>query len=102
MDEQIKEPEQKRKKSKWWIIIAVAAAITALTVALVPFLFVAGGWGLLYAGLALSPNPPKPQITKAEFPYTLVYEIDGEQFTVSDTYGVDGRAKRKLEDSVNG
>lgn len=82
MNEQIKEPEQKRRKSKWWIIIAVAAAITALA----PFVFVAGVWSLLYAGLALSPNPPKPQITKAEFPFMLVYEIDGEQFTVSDTY----------------
>ena len=29
---------------------------------------------------------PEPQITKAEFPFEIVYEIDGELITVTDTY----------------
>ena len=86
MDEQAKDTQQKKRKPKWWLVIVIAAAVTVICIALVPVLFVAGGWGLLYAGLALSPDPPKPHITEAEFPFTLVYEIDGEQFTVSDIY----------------
>lgn len=29
---------------------------------------------------------PSPQITEAEFPFEIVYEIDGETVTVSDVY----------------
>lgn len=29
---------------------------------------------------------PKPQITKGEFPFQIVYEIDGETVTVNDVY----------------
>ena len=33
-----------------------------------------------------TPNPPKPEITYAEFPFEVVYEIDGEIITVTDVY----------------
>ena len=33
-----------------------------------------------------SPNPPKPEITYAEFPFEIVYEIHGETVTVQDVY----------------
>ncbi len=31
-------------------------------------------------------KPPEPEITYGEFPFKLVYEIDGERITVEDTY----------------
>lgn len=50
----------------------------------------------------LSPTPPEPKITYAEFPFEIVYEIDGEIVTVNDVYvcefvGVewDGKEKRR-------
>ncbi len=33
-----------------------------------------------------TPNPPKPEVTYGEFPFEIVYEIDGEMVTVSDVY----------------
>ena len=42
---------------------------------------------ILIAGCSLlTPNPPKPEITYEEFPFELVYEINGEKITVNDTY----------------
>ena len=32
------------------------------------------------------PNPPEPVITYGEFPFELVYEINGETVTVNDVY----------------
>ena len=43
-------------------------------------------WSVLLLGLILSPNPPKPELTYGEFPFELVYEIDGETVTVNDVY----------------
>ena len=64
--------------------------ITAIVaVALIPVLimaFVALPWIILGVGILLSPNPPKPEITYGEFPFEIVYEIDGKQITVQDTY----------------
>lgn len=34
----------------------------------------------------LTPDPPKPEITYAEFPFEVVYELDGETVTVNDIY----------------
>jgi len=41
-------------------------------------------WILIGLGIALSPTPPKPKNTYGEFPFHLVYEVDGEQFTIDD------------------
>ena len=41
-------------------------------------------WILISLGIMLSPSPPTPKNTYGEFPFHLVYEIDGEQFTVDD------------------
>ncbi|AOT71444.1 hypothetical protein [Geosporobacter ferrireducens] len=42
-------------------------------------------WAILFVGLNMSPNPPKPTITHGEFPFHLVYEVDGKQYTIDDT-----------------
>ena len=41
-------------------------------------------WTLISLFGVLSPTPPKPKNTYGEFPFRLVYEVDGEQFTVDD------------------
>ena len=33
----------------------------------------------------LGPDPKKPEVTYGEFPFTLIYEINGETITVEDT-----------------
>lgn len=33
-----------------------------------------------------TPNPPKPETTYAEFPFEIVYEVDGEITTITDIY----------------
>ncbi len=43
-------------------------------------------WTAMVLYHTFSPNPPKPEITHGEFPFELVYEIDGEIITVKDTY----------------
>jgi len=42
-------------------------------------------WVAIFAGVSLSPNPQKPEILYAEFPFKLVFEMNGEQRTVEDT-----------------
>lgn len=39
----------------------------------------------MYLGIQLGPNPPKPEITYGEFPFRLVYEIDGQRKVIQDT-----------------
>lgn len=41
-------------------------------------------WGIIYLGFAMGESPPKPSIKEAEFPFELIYEIKGEQHTISD------------------
>lgn len=36
-------------------------------------------------GIFLGPDPEKPGITYGEFPFTLMYEINGETITIEDT-----------------
>ena len=74
------------KNKKLFIIIAiviVAAIILPLLFALfilsIPTIFLS-----IYA--YLQPAPPKPEIIYGEFPFELVYSIDGEIITIQDTY----------------
>ena len=52
---------------------------------LVLVLIFAGPWLFIFIGGMLSPAPPKPAITYGEFPFKLVYELNGEEITVEDT-----------------
>ncbi len=42
-------------------------------------------WLLLFIGIQLGPNPPRPEITYGEFPFRLEYEINGERKVIQDT-----------------
>ena len=70
------------KKSKLFIIIiSVLVAIPVII-----FAFFSIPWLMIYGGIWLSPDPPKPQITFAEFPFELVYTLDGKTITINDVY----------------
>ncbi len=58
------------------IVLIIVAVICFLIIALfsIPILFY-----LSY------PDPPKPEIKYGEFPFELVYELDGETFIIEDT-----------------
>ena len=63
--------------------------IVGLVILLIPVIIVlyfSLPWVMIFLGNALAPNPPKPEITYGEFPFELVYEIDGETVTVNDVY----------------
>lgn len=42
-------------------------------------------WILIFIGIQLQPNPPRPEITYGEFPFLLEYEIDGQRKVIEDT-----------------
>ena len=58
--------------------VAIIIAIAIIAYFVVP-------WVMMALGTTLMPNPPKPEITHGEFPFRLVYEINGEQKVVQDT-----------------
>lgn len=60
--------------------------IIGIIVLIVSAVFFALPWLMIALGTYVSPNPPKPEITYAEFPFEVVYEIDGEIVTVNDIY----------------
>ena len=61
--------------------------IIAILILLSPIIYLALSWTVIMGGTWLfAPTPNDPQITYGEFPFELVYEIDGETVTVSDVY----------------
>ncbi|MED5017393.1 hypothetical protein P9847_08735 [Paenibacillus chibensis] len=42
-------------------------------------------WLLIYVGLLFEANPPKPEIEHGEFPFRLIYEINGGTRVIEDT-----------------
>ena len=59
--------------------LLIGAAIFIVVIGILP-------WTLLAIGLLLSPNPLEPAIKYAEFPFEVVYEINGETKTVNDVF----------------
>lgn len=57
----------------------------ALVIVAIVFYVAIYPWLMIGVGVHLLPNPPKPKITYGEFPFRLVYEIDGERKIVEDT-----------------
>lgn len=49
------------------------------------FLYFTLPWLIIFIGMHLEPNPPRPEITYGEFPFRLEYEINGERMIVEDT-----------------
>ena len=71
-----------KKKTNAFKVIAV---VVGIALALFLLLFILGlPWTLMYLHMDLRPDPAKPSITHAEFPFTLVYTIDGKKVTYKD------------------
>ena len=64
------------------IVIAVILAVI-LTIAIILAMIVFP-WGFISVGSWLAPNPPKPEIKYGEFPFVLIYELDGEVKVIQD------------------
>ena len=77
------------KKSKAWKILIIVLLVIAVILSPV-ILLVLGllGWASIsiIGTWLFTPNPAKPEVTYGEFPFVIVYEIDGEVVTVSDVY----------------
>ena len=80
-----------RKRTK--IFLAVVGRIVTIAIHTLIILSIAGIVLLLFSPflslltrLLTLPNPPEPTITHGEFPFELVYEINGETVTVNDVY----------------
>ncbi|MGG1442474.1 hypothetical protein ABE354_10515 [Brevibacillus laterosporus] len=58
------------------VLIAVVAVIVYFTV---------WPWVMISLGISLLSNPTKPEITSGEFPFRLVYMINGETKVIEDT-----------------
>ena len=67
------------KKSK----VVIISIIGIVVLGILYFVFLP--WAGVFAGMVSSPSPDKPQITYGEFPFKLVYEINGERHTVEDS-----------------
>jgi len=44
-----------------------------------------GPWLLLYLGISMQDNPPKPAITYGEFPFHLEYKFNNQLMVIDDT-----------------
>ncbi len=68
----------------------VQIALVVIGVALLPqiviFVLSVFAWSGIFFGVLFSPNPPQPEISYAEFPFEIVYEVEGETVTVNDIY----------------
>ena len=78
----MKEKKSLGKADKVLLTLGIIGAV----VLLLPVLALAFAWGSIGLGVLLSPSPAEPATTYAEFPFELVYEIDGEIHTVNDAY----------------
>ena len=68
---------------------ALKIAIKTVLITVISFAFIAllfGGtefYRFMYNGLT-APRPPKPKIRYGEFPFTLVYELNGKEIVIED------------------
>ena len=72
-------------KKRYVIITVVTSVLLGLLCIIMSVLIICPMFVLLI-GIQLQPNPPSPTVTYGEFPFELVYEIDGEVVAVKDTY----------------
>lgn len=63
---------------KYILLISIIILIIGLAFAIIP-------WTTLYIGLWIGETPPKPMYKYGEFPFELIYELDGEIKTIKDT-----------------
>ena len=74
----------KISKPLMMIVLVVIIALSPVILLLLGLL----GWATasIIGTWLFTPNPPKPQVTYGEFPFEVVYEIDGEIITINDVY----------------
>ncbi len=61
--------------------------IIALLLCLIFIVFSFSGCKAFFFGAAAdAPEPPEPRIKEGEFPFEIVYEIDGQRVTMQDVY----------------
>ncbi|MFD1953452.1 hypothetical protein ACFSL6_04505 [Paenibacillus thailandensis] len=58
--------------------------LSGAIVFLLLFAFLAGPWLLMYIGLSLTEDPPRPAYAYGEFPFYLEYEVEGQVKIVKD------------------
>lgn len=58
--------------------------IIGIVIAVLLVIAIVVGFGLWFLFGGFLPSPPKPEITHGEFPFRLVYEINGETKVVED------------------
>ena len=73
-------------KNKKLGYLAIALAAVVLLPILVVCVLNLLAWGGIFVGGWFSPDPPAPAVTYAEFPFEIVYELEGETVTVRDVY----------------
>lgn len=64
--------------------LPIIFGLLAIVTLLVFFFVFIYPWVALWFGLAILPNPPKPEISYGEFPFRLTYELNGEIRTIKD------------------
>ncbi|MBQ7035169.1 MAG: hypothetical protein IJN34_05480 [Clostridia bacterium] len=72
------------KNRKLIKILGIAGGGIAATL-LIPILLYFGVWGFIWLCAVTIPDPPPPAVEQGEFPFKLVYEIDGERKEIEDT-----------------
>jgi len=71
-------PEKDANRKKKTANIVLLAILAVVAIPMIPFASLA-----LYS--FLQPTPPRPAITYGEFPFRLVYELNGEEIVIEDT-----------------
>lgn len=71
------------KKKKTWIIIG--AIFGSVIVILEVVIAISFPWSIMYLGSMLKEDPPPPDVSYGEFPFKLVYEIDGQITKIEET-----------------
>lgn len=65
-------------KKRFGAVIYISIIILSIILLNLPMI-------ILHVGYSLSEGPAKPKVKKGEFPFKLVYEMDGEVTTIEDT-----------------
>lgn len=64
-------------------LLIISGIVLAVVAAVFFYMFIYP-WVALWLGLTFMPKPPKPTICYGEFPFTLIYELNGEVKTIQD------------------
>lgn len=67
------------KKVLLCIVLSILGLVVLFSLWIMPWIFMAG------SSYLLTPNQPAPAIEYAEFPFCLVYELEGKEYEVKDS-----------------